>query len=480
MPDRPTDLGPLNLQDVFPPVSDAEWESVIRADLKGADYDKRLLWHTDEGVTLRPFYRAGDLAGLATQIESDAGAFPFTRGTGRSPSFDSTLPVDEQNAVRADLMHDAGATTVQELGFALAEGVERMAALTDRGTSAGDAASSITFVFAVGSAFFLEIAKLRAARLAWAQVATAFGVQDPATARMRQVVRTARANKSTYDPYTNLLRATTEALSACIGGCDALTVEAFGFDSHLATNVGRILVEESHVDAVADPAGGSYYVEVLTDLLARQAWAVLQDVERRGGYGALDAAGAIRDAIAQSRTAREEAMATRRRTLVGINNYPDLDALEPAVSPAPEGWRLATPYERLRTRMAAHVRATGRRPVVLLLTRGDARMRMARANFALNFFGCAGFAIVQKETLDETSADLVVLCSSDAEYLAFAQDICPRTSAPVIVAGNPKDQRDQLTAAGVQGFVHVQSNAITTLTEWLDRLEIGGKEAHAS
>jgi len=105
---------------------------------------------------------------------------------------------------------------------------------------------------------------------------------------------------------------------------------------------------------------------------------------------------------------------------------------------------------------------------------------MARANFALNFFGCAGFGISQKDTLDDTSADLVVLCSSDAEYLAFAEDICPRTSAPVIVAGNPKDQRDQLAAAGVQGFVHVQSNAIATLTEWLDRLEIGGKEAHAS
>jgi len=480
MPDRPGDLGPLNLPDVFPPVSDAEWESVIRADLKGADYDKRLLWRTEEGVTVRPFYRSGDLSELATQIESHPGAFPFTRGSGRSPSFDSTAHAEGQTAVRADLLHDAGATTVQELGFALAEGVERMAALTDRGIPAGTAASSITFFFAVGSTFFLEIAKLRAARLAWAQVVTAFGVQDPATARMRQVVRTARTNKSTYDPYTNLLRVTTEALSACIGGCDTLSVESFGFDSHLATNVGRILVEESHVNAVADPAGGSYYVEVLTDMLARQGWAALQDVERRGGFAALEAAGAIRKALAQSRARREEAMASRRLTLVGVNSYPDVDALEPAVSPEPEGWRLAMPYERLRTRMATYARETGRRPVVLLLTRGDVKMRMARANFALNFFGCAGFAIVQNDTLDGATADLVVLCSSDPEYLAFAQDVCPRTSAPVIVAGNPKDQTEQLVAAGVQGFVHVQSNAVATLTEWLDRLEIGGKAAHAS
>ena len=156
MPDRPADLGPMNLPDVFPPVSDAEWESVIRADLKGADYDKRLLWRTEEGVTVRPFYRSGDLSALATQIESHPGAFPFTRGSGRSPSFDSTAHVDGQTAVRADLLHDAGATTVQELGFALAEGVERMAALTDRGIPAGTAASSITFFFAVGSTLLLR------------------------------------------------------------------------------------------------------------------------------------------------------------------------------------------------------------------------------------------------------------------------------------------------------------------------------------
>ena len=212
---------------------------------------------------------------------------------------------------------------------------------------------------------------------------------------MRQSVRTARANKSVYDPYTNLLRATTETLSACIGGCDALTVEPFGFDPHLAENVGRILTEESHVTAVADPAGGSYYVEMLTDMLARQAWAMLQDVERRGGYASLRAAGAIDEALAESRLGREQAMASRRRTLVGVNNYPDLEALEPAKVPIAAGWRLSVPYERLRTRMAAHVRSTGRRPVVLLLTRGDVRMRMARANFALNFFGCAGFAIVR-------------------------------------------------------------------------------------
>ena len=182
----------------------------------------------------------------------------------------------------------------------------------------------MTFVFAVGSLYFLEIAKLRAARLAWAQAVAAFGPANPDSARARLHVRTARINKSLYDPYTNLLRATTEALSAAIGGCDRLAVEAFGFDEHLAVNVQRILKEESLIDAVADPAGGSYYVEALTDALARAAWTEFQQVEAEGGFAAALTAGAIPGRLAASRAAREAAVSSRRRTLVGVNNYPDV------------------------------------------------------------------------------------------------------------------------------------------------------------
>lgn len=294
---------------------------------------------------------------------------------------------------------------------------------------------------------------------------------------MRMHVRTARANKSVYDPYTNLLRATTEAMAAAIGGADTLLVEPHGFDAHLAINVQRILAEEAHLDVVADPAGGAYFIEALTDALAREAWALLQQIEAAGGHQAAVRAGLLDQQLAALRAARMQAVTSRRRTLVGVNDYPDLADHAPAAGPFPEPegegaltpLRLAAPFEALRARTARHIMATGRRPVVHLLTRGDVRMRMARANFCLNFFGCAGLAITQGETLPG-DADLVVLCAADDEYPALADDIVAAAGVPVIVAGHPRAHAEALTAAGVQGFVHVHSNAVDTLTHWQDRL----------
>jgi methylmalonyl-CoA mutase len=234
------------------------------------------------------------------------------------------------------------------------------------------------------------------------------------------------------------------------------------------------------VDAVADPAAGSYYVEALTDAIAREAWALFQQVEASGGYAKALASGAIETALAQSRAAREKALSSsRRRTLVGVNNYPDLGERKPHAAPPPPdtespfpAWRMAEPFERIRARTARHARSTGRYPKVLLLKRGDVKMRMARANFVLNFFGCAGFDIVESEEFAGTDADLIVLCSSDPEYLALAQTVCAHAKVPVIVAGNPKGQIAALEAAGVQGFVHIMSDAVETLTHWQNRLRM--------
>ena len=232
------------------------------------------------------------------------------------------------DAIRADLLHEAGAHAVQELAYAIAAGVERLAARS--ATQPVEAAArEMEFVFAVGPSYFMEIAKLRAARLLWAQAVAAFGSNDAASCVMRLHVRTPRRNKSIYDRYTNLLRVTTEALSAVIGGCDQLTVEPFGFDAHLALNVQRILREETHLDAVADPAGGSYYIEALTDSIAREAWKLFQQVEAEGGYAKALASGSIGKALAASRAARDKAMSSRRRALVGVNNYPNLTEKTP-------------------------------------------------------------------------------------------------------------------------------------------------------
>ena len=461
----------LGLGGEFPPVSTEAWEAAIQKDLKGADYDKKLVWHTDEGIAVRPYYRKENLAGLEAQTQSLPGQFPFVRGNGRPCDCreDAGFP---PNAIRADRLHEAGAHAVQELGYALAEGVERLTAQTSSG-SVGEAARQVEFVYAVGSNYFFEIAKLRAARMLWARAVAAFVPKDADACRTRIHVRTSRLNKSIYDRYTNLLRVTTEAMSAAIGGADTLYIEPFGFSPHLARSVDRVLREEAHLDVVADPAGGSYYLEALTDSLAAHAWKLFQEIEKDGGYLQAQASGSIEKALAETRQARCKAVSSRRRALVGVNNYPNTSEKTPEAQapPAePGSFRLAEPFEQIRCRTAAHAEAAGRYPKVLLLKRGDLKMRMARANFCFNFLGCAGFELVESEEYAATDADLIVLCSSDPEYTAFAQEVCPAVAVPVLVAGNPKDQIKSLKAAGVQGFIHIGSDAVETLTEWQTRL----------
>ena len=481
MPEADTSTEILHLGVDFPPVATATWEAAIAKDLKGADYEKKLVWRAEEGIAIRPYYRKESLAGLQDQLRTAPGHYPFVRGTGQSWQIAQNAKPGPK-AIRADLLHEAGAHAIQELGYGIAAGVERLAALTAT-LPVDTVAAQIEFVFAVGPSYFMEIAKLRAARILWAQVVTAFGAGNESTCCMRLHVRTPRRNKSAYDRYTNLLRVTTEALSAAVGGCDQLTVEPFGFDAHLALNVQRVLKEESHLDAVADPAGGSYYIEALTDSLAREAWQLLQQIEAEGGYAKALASGSIGKAIAETRAVREKAYSGRRRALVGVNNYPDVTEKTPAVeipvaepgSPLPQV-RVAEPFEKIRRRTTEHARASGRYPKVLLLKRGDVKMKGARSNFCFNFFGCAGFDMVEAEEYHGTDADLIILCSSDPEYVAFAQEVCPSVKAPVLVAGNPKEQIAPLQAAGVQGFIHVFSDAIQTLTEWQDKLGMGSAQ----
>jgi methylmalonyl-CoA mutase len=401
----------------FPPVSTADWEASIRADLKGGDYEKRLFWRTEDGVVVHPFYRAENLPGTFGQAR-------FT-GTWQSATT-AEIPKD---AVRGDLLHGQGATAVQELGYALAESQGKRN----------------TFVLGIGTNYFFEIAKLRAARKLWARLSS-----EP----MVIWATTSLADKSLYDPSANLLRCTTQAMSAIFGGCDFLVIESARFPEHLARSLARILREESHFEEVSDPGGGSYYIESLTASIADEAWKVYE-----AGLEGCDSA------IAAARTAREKGVAQRKHTLVGVNNYPDLNEILPADASLPAtSWRMAVPFEEIRQRVAK----SGKRPRVLLLQRGDVKMKMARSNFCLNLFGCAGFDIKTSEALEP--ADLVVLCSSDPEYLPFAQEICRQTKSPVIVAGNPKEQIEPLRAAGVKDFAYLGMDAVKFLSHWQEAL----------
>jgi methylmalonyl-CoA mutase len=265
-----------------------------------------------------------------------------------------------------------------------------------------------------------------------------------------------------------------------LGGCESLTVLPFGFEDHLALGVQRVLAEEAHLSAVADPAGGSYYIESLTAALAREAWKLFQRIDTAGGYTQALGSSWLVEEIAKTRTAREKAVSSRRKGIVGVNNYPDLNGKSVAKETLHAGdssarfpkFRLAEPFERIREQTERHARETEHIPRVLLLKRGDVKMRTARANFALNFFGCAGFEITESEEYAGANADLIILCSSDPEYLPFAQEVCHQVVIPVIVAGNPKDQAEALKAAGVQGFIHIASDAVETLTDWQNRLGV--------
>ncbi len=224
MPDADASAEILNLGADFPPVATATWEAAIAKDLKGADYDKKLVWRLEEGLAIRPYYRKEALKGLENQLHTAPGYYPFVRGTGNSWEIAQDAKPGPK-AIRADLLHEAGAHAVQELGYGIAEGVERLAALTAT-LPVDTIAGQIEFVFAVGPSYFIEIAKLRAARILWAQAVSAFGPSDDRACVMRLHVRTPQRNKSAFDRYTNLLRVTTEALSAVVGGCDRLTIQS--------------------------------------------------------------------------------------------------------------------------------------------------------------------------------------------------------------------------------------------------------------
>jgi methylmalonyl-CoA mutase len=465
----------LGLTADFPPTTTAEWEEQIVKDLKGADYEKRLVWRTDEGIAVRPYYRSEDIT-LREPLPNAAGTWEMVL-----PGSEPALSV---SAVEA---HEQGATAVQEVAYALAQGADLLASGLD----------VTTMGFAIGSNHFMEIAKLRSARRLWSGVASAFGVQGD----VRIHARTAGENKTLYDPYVNMLRVTTEALSAVLGGCDSLTITPCGFDPHLAENVHHVLREEGHLDKVLDPGAGSYYVEALTDALSAEAWKLFQAIEAggsastlrhaegrpeqrgattdpgspraesRGGWRAYRVSGALAAALTAGRAAKEKAVAERRRVLVGTNSYPDLGERQlHSCGRLDAGWRLAEFFEAIRLRTERHAASTGRVPRVLLLERGDPKMRNARSTFCLNLFGCAGFEILQSETLAE--ADLVVLCSADREYVDLAREIAPQVRVPVIVAGYPTEHLEALRAAGVAGFVHARSNAVETLREWQDRLGV--------
>lgn len=226
--------------------------------------------------------------------------------------------------------NQAGASSVEELGIALATGAAYLEAMTERGLSIDEAAQQIRFSFAIGPNFFMEIAKIRAARVLWAQVVEHFG-GSPEAQKIKVHARTGFYNKTQKDPYVNMLRTTTESLSAVIAGVDSLCVGNFDevsrvpseFSRRVSRNSQIILQEECELTGVVDPAGGSWAVEWLSAQVSEKAWGFLQEIEAAGGVAQALKSGFIADRIAQTAQGQETQLNQRRVSLVGTNVYPN-------------------------------------------------------------------------------------------------------------------------------------------------------------
>ena len=322
-----------------------------------------------------------------------------------APRLASGVRVLTVDAVRYS---DAGATEAQALGWATATGVAYLRALVEAGVGVDTAAGQIGFRLPATADQFVTIAALRAARVMWERVVTASGGSQPA-ARQYQHAVTATHMYSRRDPWLNLLRGATAALAAGVAGADAVTVLPFdhaagavdadgALGRRLARNTQQLLLEESHLARAADPAGGSFYVESLTEELASEGWRVLQDVEASGGIEAAIDAGTLAAAMEQSWRSRLGALRTRSEPLTGVSEFPLLDEPAPAGHDSNEATgaaglpirRLAEPFEDLRDAADRHQAATGDRPAVWVAALGSAVAHSARTAWTRNLLAAGG------------------------------------------------------------------------------------------
>lgn len=423
------------------------------------------------------------------------------------------LPNFRVITVNGTHFHNAGATIVQELAFSLAQGVSYLTQLTERELSINQVAPRIRFSFAIGSDYFMEIARIRAARQLWAHIVKAYGPCDDSKTRMYIHSVTSDWNKTMYDAYVNMLRTTTEAMAGITGGTDSLTINPFNsvfekptaFSERIARNQQLLLKEESYFDKVADPAAGSYYIENLTSSIVRESWNLFLEVQERGGFLEAFNGGFIQELVKESARTRDMNLATRKEVLLGLNQYPnptekqEKEIPEQVLKSVNEGlagstvetlskYRGAQAFEKLRYQTDRYSQSGGKRPGVFLIPMGSLAMRRARAQFAGNFFGCAGYSIIDNNgfasvedaarACTKAGAAIAVVCSSDEEYAGLVPKLYDllKDKAIVVVAGLPKDSHETLQQKGIRHFIHVRSNVLETLREFQALLGISDSQ----
>jgi methylmalonyl-CoA mutase len=375
-------------------------------------------------------------------------------------------------------LHNRGANASWELAGAVAAGVSYLRLLGDSGLSVADALRQISFRVAADDDQFMTIAKLRAARRLWARVAEVAGAPEAGAATLHAV--TSLPMMAKRDPWVNMLRTTLAAFAAGVGGADTVQVHPFdvaidggfpgtagSFARRIARNIQLLLLEESHIGRVLDPAAGSWHVEDLTNQLAEQAWKHLQDIESRGGFA--EARDHVAEQIAEVAARRADDIAHRRTAVTGVNEYPDL-----AEMPLPQGdplvgvARYAAAFEALRDRSDAFLAKTGARPRVALLPLGPLAEHNIRTTFATNLLASGGIEAVT----DADGATVAVICGTDARYAAEASAAVDEARAAgvshVLLAGPEKAVAD--AESKPDGYLTARIDAVVALSDLLDRL----------
>jgi methylmalonyl-CoA mutase len=416
--------------------------------------------------------------------------------------FEKCSPFKNFHSVVVDVnpYHESGASIVQEVAIALATGVEYLSKLSDneKKYSIENIASKIQFKMPIASSYFMEIAKFRATRFLWSKIIESFGVKNDDNKKLYIHANTSNYNKTIYDTNVNMLRVTSEAMSAVIGGVDELTIlpyditvndEADEFSLRIARNVQHMIKDECKLDKIVDPAGGSYYIEYITNSIITKAWELFNTIEDKGGIVEVIKSGFIQDEIKSVQDKREKDIAFRKQTIVGTNQYPNsLDIksenLNIAFDKSNSESKILTPkrasenFENLRFRTEKFNKENNREVTAFLATLGNLTMRKARASFSTDFLGAGGIKIIDnngfadyKEAFAEfknSEAEIIVICSSDDDYKEMAEDFTKlvKSELPestVVLAGYPKEIIKPLEAAGVNHFINIKSNVIEVI-----------------
>ena len=388
--------------------------------------------------------------------------------------------------VNAVNLSNKGAYCMQELGYALAWGNEYMQQLTDAGVDATLAAKKIKFNMGISENYFMEIAKFRAGRMLWAEIVKQYEPKCDCACQMIVNAITTEYNMTIFDAHVNLLRSQTETMSAALAGVHSIVVTPFDaayekpddFSERIARNQQLLLKEECHFNTVVDPSAGSYYIETLTESLAKEAWKEFLAVEEKGDFLEAIKSSAVQEDIDATNAKRHTLAAQRREFILGTNQFPNFNEKSEGKRPL-NNTRLAADFENLRLA----TEGAAKQPVAFMLTIGSLVWRQARAQFSCNFLASAGYKVIDNlgfptveegiEAAMKANADIVVLCSSDEEYAEYAIPAFKALNnrAMFVVAGAPECMED-LKKEGIENFIHVKVNQLETLKEFNAKLGI--------